>query len=433
VVAAATSAPARAQPCAGCLEAGAATAALRVPAGTSLAGYGSLARRLLLPDVLGRHPHAFWFKPSAGERDELAARALVLETRAARLVWVTVDLIAVDRAFTRDVERAAVTAGVRPARFIVSASHTHSGPGGFVDSTLFGMLALDRLDPTVRTALVRDVVDAVRRADAARVEARVGAASVAAPPVTVSRLRRPLDPELVVLKLTTAPGRPIALVWNYAIHGTMLGPRNLRLSGDVMGAASRELERALGVPALFVNGAVGDVSPQRHGDAAAGQVGRELAAAAWAGWNVADPVATDALAVQSATVELASPAVPLRNCLGRWVPRALRLPLGGALSHDAELVAAAVGDTAWVTIPGELQTALGQIIKEGARARWKHAFVAGVTNDYLGYFVTAEDYRRSTYITCATLYGPAAGVRLVAAAAELLSRLGAEGRSGRGR
>src|SRR5262249_45090518 len=75
----------------------------------------------------------------------------------------------------------------------------------------------------------------------------------------------PLDPELLGVKVTTADGAPLALVWNYAIHGTTLGPRNLRLSGDVMGEASRRLEAALGAPALFVNGAVGDVSPARHG------------------------------------------------------------------------------------------------------------------------------------------------------------------------
>jgi hypothetical protein len=53
----------------------------------------------------------------------------------------------------------------------------------------------------------------------------------------------------------------VALVWNYAIHGTTLGRGNLLVSGDLMAEASARIERRLGVPALFVNGAVGDVSP----------------------------------------------------------------------------------------------------------------------------------------------------------------------------
>ena len=92
--------------CRDCVSAGAARVELTVPAGTPLAGYGDLARRLLLPDVLGRHPHAFWFRPSEGSRDPLFARALVLDGGGHRLTWLTVDLIAVDRAFTARVARA---------------------------------------------------------------------------------------------------------------------------------------------------------------------------------------------------------------------------------------------------------------------------------------------------------------------------------------
>ena len=54
-------------------------------------------------------------------------------------------------------------------------------------------------------------------------------------------------------------------MWNYAIHGTALGRDNFLLSGDLMADASLRLERELGVPALFVNGAVGDVSPRPRG------------------------------------------------------------------------------------------------------------------------------------------------------------------------
>src|SRR5207237_10656575 len=128
----------------------------------------------------------------------VAARAVVLETGGRRLAWVTVDLIAVDRAFTADAERRLAAAGLKPATLVLSASHTHSGPGAFVDSAVLGWLALDRLDRAVREALLDSVVDAVRRADAARAPARVAGSSVHAPPLTVSRLRQPLDAGLLV-------------------------------------------------------------------------------------------------------------------------------------------------------------------------------------------------------------------------------------------
>jgi neutral ceramidase len=419
--------PAFAQPCPECLEAGAARVALGVPAGAPLAGYGSLARRLLVPDLFRHHPHAFWFEPSRGERDPLAARALVLETPGRRLAWVTLDLLAVDRAFVADAEQRLRDAGVRPLTVIVSASHTHSGPGAFVDSAVLGWLALDRLDTAVREALLGAVVTAVRQADTARRPARLATASVKAPRLVKSRLGQALDDELLVVKVTGARDEPVALVWNYAIHGTVLGPRNLLLSGDVMGEASSRLERALGVPALFVNGAVGDVSPARHGEQAVAEVGAELAAVARGGWGAATPVAPAALGIGVATVSLPAPRLSIRNCVRGWWPRAVTLPLGAIFPRQTTLTAVAIGDTGWVTFPGELQTALGRRIKQDAGLG--RSLVAGLSNDYLGYFVAAADYDRPTYLSCGTVYGPQTGGCLAGVAGALL---GAVGRGERG-
>ena len=410
--------PAAAQPCPDCLEAGAARVPVLVPAGAPLAGYGSLARRLLIPDVLGRHPHAFWFQPSRGARDELAARALVLESGERRIAWVAVDVLAIDRTLTVDVQRRLETAGLRPITLLLSASHTHSGPGAFVDSAALGWLALDRLDPAVREALLQAIVAAIRLAEADRRPARLATASVTAPGLVRSRLRQPLDHELLVVKVTGAGGEPLALVWNYAIHGTTLGPRNLRLSGDVMGEASARLERDLGVPVLFVNGAVGDVSPGRHGERATAELGAELAAAARTGWAAATPVAGPQLQVGHTTVTLPAARLSARNCLRGWAPQMLTLPLGWIFPRETVLTAATIGETGWVSVPGELQTSLGRGIKEAAGLR--HTLVAGLSNDYLGYFVAAADYARPTYVSCGSLYGPEAGGCLAQAAAGLL-------------
>jgi hypothetical protein len=115
----------------------------------------------------------------------------------------------------------------------------------------------------------------------------------------------------------------------------------------------------------------------------------------------------------------------VRNCVGDWVPEFVSIPLGGALSRTAELTAVGLGDTAWVTIPGELQSALGEGIRQAVARRWRRVFVAGVSNDYLGYFLTAEDYGRASYVACSSLYGPEAGPRLARTASRLLRQLAA--------
>lgn len=404
-----------------CLRAGAASVALRVPPGTPLAGYGGVGRRLLLPDVLGRHPHAFWFKPHEGAIDELRARALVLETADARLVWVAADLVAVGRDFTARLARRLRELGLPPGALLLSASHTHSGPGAFIDSAVMAFVSVDREDEAVREALLASLVDAVRRAEAAKTEARAGVGTTQAAGLTTGRLGHTPDPQVVVVKIVAKDGAPIAALWNFAIHGTMLGARSLSLSGDVMGLASAELERAMGAPALFVNGAVGDVSPERHGLDEARAAARTLAQTVLDVWRRTPAAQQSPLVVTGTRVSLPAPRLSLRNCLGRFLPRGLRVPLNGAFPEDAELHAGRLGAVSWVTMPGELQSKLGEELKRAAGGG--RTFVAGLTNDYLGYFVTPEDYDAITYVTCASLYGPGGGQQLARAAADLLRAL----------
>jgi hypothetical protein len=418
--------------CAGCLQAGAATVALHPPAGTPLAGYGNPARRLAFPDVLGLYPYAFWFKPSEGTLDPLFARAVFLEQGPVRVAWATVDLIAVDRNFTREVRERLHGTGFAPATLIVSASHTHSGPGAFVPSALWAFLAVDRFHADVRSTLVAAVVQAIVRAEAGRVPARVASFALEAPDVTVGRLGLPVDREIVGLKFMAPDGRGLAVVWNYAIHGTMLGPLNLKFSGDVMGVAAGALERDLGMPVLFVNGAVGDVSPRRHGPTEVTRVGAALAAVVRTAALHAGPPRGGALATRSARVLLPAPVLSLHNCLGGPVPASAGLPLGWLVPRDAELTAVAVGDTVWVAVPGELQSALGEEVKAEARRSFGRGFVAGLSNDYLAYFVSAAEYPRTSYVTCSSLYGPTAGDALTGAARDLVKEL-AETRGGSAR
>ena len=411
------------------LRAGAARVTLRLPTGTPLGGYGSARRRLLLPDVLGLYPHAFWFKPSEGALDEIAARALVLYAGSIRVTWIAVDLVAVDQRLMRHLAERFAKNGIRPGTVILSASHTHSGPGAYLSSSLFAFTALDREDAAVRDVVLEAIVDAARRAGAAARDARVAAATVTVPALTTSRLRKPVDRSLVVLKFTTTTGEPIAAVWNYAIHGTMLGPKNLMFSGDVMGVASRTLESRLNVPALFVNGAVGDVSPRHHGAAAMASDGRALAENVEAAWRAATPTGTAPLVVRTARVDLPPPTVSLRHCVARWLPAGVRMPIGGFLPTQTEMVAVALGRIAWVTMPGEPVSALGADVRDSAHDRWAHVVVAGLSNDYLGYFVRPEDYDDVDYVTCAAVYGPRVGRCVASTATELLRRLPQPGAS----
>ncbi len=411
----------RLKECPDCLRAGAARLDITPPVGVPLAGYGGLGRRLLVPDL---YPYTFWFKPSRGVHLPIMARALVLERGGVRVLWVAVDLVGVDAQLVTDLKSRLASEGLSYSAVIVAASHTHSGPGGFARSKLFGFLALDRFVPEIAERLLQGMVRAARAAELRQIPVRVGGGSGEVTGITRSRLQLPLDPEVGVLKVSALDGAPVALLWNYAVHGTALGKDNLRLSGDLMGVAAQRVERSLGVPALYTNGAVADVSPARHGLDAAEALGEALAREVLAVWGRVTPEPESTLSVLIEPFKLPAPRLTLRSCLGRWIPRSLTLGLGWALPESSELVGVGVGAHAWLAIPGELQTQLGQEVKAEGRRFFRDAFVVGLANDYLGYFLTQEASRRVSYIACASLYGEAAGKIVTERAKALLRRLG---------
>jgi len=414
-----------AAPAAAELTAGAASVEVALPSGTPLAGYGGFPRRAWIPDVIDRRPHAFWLKPSEGVHDPLMVRALELASGETRVLWLAVDLVGIDPSLVGELRERLDRAGQGPSALIVSASHTHSGPGAFAHSALFGFLAIDRPSAGVRARILDGLARAAQEAHARRVPALVGAGRARVTGVAKSRLRAPLDPELGVLKVVSREGRPVALLWNYAVHGTALGKDNFLLSGDLMAEASARIERALEAPALFVNGAVGDVSPARRGREGARSMGEALAGGALGAWGQIKVEPDARLAAMTERVGVGAPALRIRNCVGRWVPRWLSLGLGWALPRSSEMVAVAVGRSAWVTVPGELETRLGLTLKAAVPRPLEHVFVAGVSNDYLGYFLTAAAYDRPSYIACGSLYGEGSGEAMSATAAALLSRLAA--------
>lgn len=71
----------------------------------------------------------------------------------------------------------------------------------------------------------------------------------------------PVDRQIGLIRLETRSGVLIGLIANYPIHGTVLGPANLKISGDAPGVVAQYVEEKLGAPMVFINGAEGDLAP----------------------------------------------------------------------------------------------------------------------------------------------------------------------------
>lgn len=236
-------------------------------------------------------------KPSEGVEQKLFAKALVIEDESgARTVLVTADVIGFPAELTEAVAgQLKSTLGIKRERFMLVASHTHTGP--VIHNSLGGMFDLKGQDlETVQLyakrladQLVTLVGDASQGLKPARLEFGHGRATFA----MNRRVFRPngvqfgvnpdgpVDHDVPVLRVTTADNRLLAIVFGYACHCTTLGGDYYRICGDWAGYAQEYLELAHpGATAMFVTGCGADSNPEpRTGIQFARQNGLHMAGA----------------------------------------------------------------------------------------------------------------------------------------------------------
>ncbi|QIA26715.1 hypothetical protein DYI95_003540 [Thermaerobacter sp. PB12/4term] len=217
-------------------------------------------------------PHGSWAMdgyilrdgPSTGVLDDLWAQALWLDDGQRQAVLVTLDLVGVDEPFTAQL-RAAIAGrfGVPGHHVLVAASHTHSGPSGFVS-----LWDPEALRSPLRDLVTGQVVEAVgdARHGARPCRWQVCHATVRGVGAGRNDPAEPSEGDASLLLLWGRDGTLLAVVVHYACHPTVLGPDNRLMATDFVGPMRRALaaalaEAGLGRPAvLFVNGAAADVS-----------------------------------------------------------------------------------------------------------------------------------------------------------------------------
>jgi single-strand selective monofunctional uracil DNA glycosylase len=407
------------------LRAGAAAAALELPAGVPLAGYGARGAR----------------NRSEGALAPIEARALVLEGRdgAPRVALVALDLLVVWPRLREAVEAGSADLGLDA--IVVAASHTHSGPGGYVDLWLAELGILGGYREDVADAVAGAAVRALREAAAALAPARLGAAIGPAPPLAFNRRpgRRasgPSDPELPVLRVDALDGAPLATVFAYAAHPVLLSAANRSLSPDYPGTARARVESRRGGLAIFLAGPLGDQNPTLPGATLATDdpdlpLPAQLAGLAAYGAALGDRVAGIAGGIEPGDAALAFhvrewplPPVDVRiGCVGYLLGPLLHATARRSLSRSAHVVALRLGPLDLLASPFEL----GVEVAASLRARHPRALLVAVhANDWLGYLLEPADWARGGYETCLSFHGGELAPRFVAEAAAALAGLGTD-------
>lgn len=386
--------------------------------------------------------------------DDLFARALVLDDGTTRLAFVVVDTCLLDRPIveaTKElIER---NAGLPRTRVMISATHTHSG------GSVCGA-HLTEADPEYRAWLPGRIADAAQRAVSHLAPARLGWASGSLPQhVFCRRLlvkpgmvytnqlgatnelakmnwdsphladgdpTGPVDPEVFVVSVRHADGRPLALLANYSLHYVGdVGPGHV--SADYFGVFADRIQELLGADrqdppfvGILCNGTSGDINninPRaiRSASPPYTQIRR-----------VADDTAREVLRVTRSLVfrdevQLAAAQSELRVATRRPGPAEVeqaRTFLGGRtnlaswndnFAREQLLLAEyptevelpiqvfRIGEVAVAAWPGEIFAVSGLRLKE--RSPVKPLFNVGLANGWFGYIPPPEQFALGAYET----------------------------------
>jgi hypothetical protein len=352
------------------------------------------------------------------------------------LAIVSCDLIGLTRESVEAVRKQIEAAtGIPAANAMLACTHTHSGH-------TMGLLRHPGLDPELVHVTEKKIAGAVVMAHRSMADATLGAGKGKARIGVNRRERKPegsivlgknpegaIDPDVAVLRVDRADGKPLALVVNHACHPVVLGGGNYWVSADYPGQVAAFVEGVYpGATCLYLNGCCGNINPSIVGGTFE-DVRRNGTFLGCQAVQVTESVRTGAasLAVRHAVVEAPlgplPPAEEARATVEQRT-RALEEQLAkGEITralYDAdwqrgwardvmaeygksdrqrtrplEIQALRLGDALLVGTPGETFVELGLAIKAASPVR--NTLVVAYANGNVGYIPTAKAFEEGGY------------------------------------
>jgi neutral ceramidase len=222
----------------------------------------------------------------------LYSRAFIVADERRRVVYVCADLCMIYQAVKQAVAKKIqndpeLCEWYDDRNILLSATHTHSGPGGYSHHFLYNITTKGFI-PQNFDAIVEGIYQSIRRAHRnlepgtirmARgiVEGygfnRAERAYAMNPQAERDRYGSDLDKEMTLLRLDAVDGRPLGMVNWLGVHPTSIGPANRLIGGDHKGLAAYWFERDHGTDiqrektfvGAFALAPAGDVSPNLWG------------------------------------------------------------------------------------------------------------------------------------------------------------------------
>ncbi len=232
-------------------------------------------------------------RQSTGVHDHLYHRIVAMDDGNTQFFLVSTDIALFSPSVYDEIVSALeAETGITPLQVWWTTTHTHSapevGPPGLPAAFMAERYNHDHnteYTARVRESLTRGIKEARANLQPARLGLGWGMAMA-----NINRRARdlegpaflgmnpdgPVDRQIGLIRLEKSDGKLLALIANYAMHGTVLGGQNQLISGDAPGIVEDYVEQKLGAPMLYINGAAGNLAPiySVYPDFASGHLGQ---------------------------------------------------------------------------------------------------------------------------------------------------------------
>jgi len=361
------------------LSAGIGKAEITPPIGTPSAGY---------KDRKG--------KGMTGVHDPLLAIALFISNGDKNLVLCSVDHLG----FTYDMvqrirEKIQKEPALKELDIFIGSSHTHSGGGAYLNIPVVGPYLAGAYSKETTQFYIDKTCEAIFQAWQNRVPAKIGIGYGEASTLSQYRALWPkeISPlhSVTLIKVTDTNHRPLAALFNYPVHPTVLTSQNSLFSADFVGYARDYLKASVGgdIQPLYFNGAQGDINPLIFDEEdrfhAADLLGKSLAETVKTIWDQTEVAESLHIATQKEPYSIKPQATPA----------GITLPVD---AYPSEMNIVVFNHLhAFLTIPGELSCIYDRLLKETAeRLGFTHLSILGLTNDAHGYIILPDAWRHKT-------------------------------------
>lgn len=332
-----------------------------------------------------------------GIHDPLLAIALFIDNGDKQIVLCSVDHLGFTHEMVQEIIRQVhFVPQLKQTEIYIASSHTHSGGGAYLNIPLVGESLAGAYNSQVTKFYIEKTVEAIIQASQNLIPSKIGIGYGKAENLSKYRGLWPTDitpiSDVAVIKVTKLDETPLAVLFNYAVHPTVLKSQNRLFSSDFVGYARDHLQALLGsdIQPIYFNGAQGDIIPVIFNEedrfVSCNHLGQLLAETVERIWNEVEVKESLHIKTQNESYEFKPQATPF----------GLNLPLD---LYKSEINVIVLNQFhAFITIPGELSSIYDQRLKEiGNKLGYRHVSVFGLTNDAHGYIILPESWKYKTF------------------------------------